>query len=140
MLRKNKMEERLLKNWLKISYIIRNNRIINELPYSEIVIISILKYHQSQMSFKDLTTTSKILKSQLNRSINSLEKKQLITKNISQTDKRSKIINLTKKGEEAYESFHPIAVESSKKMIEILGEEKAKELIDIFEIIIKEYK
>lgn len=140
MLRKNKMEERLLKNWLKISYIIRNNRIINKLPYSEIVIISILKYHQSQMSFKDLTTTSKILKSQLNRSINSLEKKQLITKNISQTDKRSKIINLTKKGEEAYESFHPIAVESSKKMIEILGEEKAKELIDIFEIIIKEYK
>lgn len=134
------MEERLLKDWLKISYIIRNNRIINELPYSEIVIISILKYHQSEMSFKDLMTTSKILKSQLNRSLNSLEKKQLITKNISQADKRSKIINLTKKGEETYDSFHPVAVESSKKMIEILGEEKTKELIDIFEIVINECK
>lgn len=134
------MEERLLKDWLTISYIIRNNRIINELPYSEIVIISILKYNNSQMSFKNLMNTSKILKSQLNRSLNNLEKKEFIIKKVSEIDHRSKIISLTKKGELVYESFHPIALQSSKKMMEILGTEKTKELIDIFEIIIKEYK
>lgn len=134
------MEERLLKDWLTISYIIRNNRIINELPYSEIVIISILKYNNSQMSFKNLMNTSKILKSQLNRSLNNLEKKEFIIKKVSEIDHRSKIISLTNKGELVYESFHPIALQSSKKMMEILGTEKTKELIDIFEIIIKEYK
>ncbi len=130
------MEERLITDWLLISNIIKNNRIINDLPYSEVIIISILKRNKGEMSFKDLVTTSKILKSQLTRTIKSLEEKRLIKKITSENDKRLKTIYLTKQGSEAYDSFHIKSLELSKEIIDILGSQDTEILINIFEKVI----
>ena len=132
------MEERLVTDWLLISSIIRNNRIINDLPYREAIIISLLKRNNGELSFKDLTIKSKILKSQLNKTLNNLEKKQFIVKKINENDHRSKIIYLTKEGIKEYGSFHPKAIQLGKEIIKILGNEKAEDLALIFEKIIKE--
>ncbi len=130
------MEERLITDWLLISNIIKNNRIINDLPYSEVIIISILKRNKGEMSFKDLVSTSKILKSQLTRTIKSLEEKKLIKKITSENDKRLKTIYLTKQGSEAYDSFHVKSLELSKEIIDILGSQDTEILINIFEKVI----
>lgn len=130
------MEERLISDWLVISNIIRNNRIINDLPYSEVIIISLLKRNNGEMSFKDLVITSKNLKSQLTRTIKSLEEKNLIKKITSEKDKRLKTIYLTKEGSELYDVFHLKSLELSKEIIDILGPEDTETLINIFEKVI----
>lgn len=132
------MEERLVTDWLLISNIIRNNRIINDLPYREVIVIAILKRHNCQMTFKDLTIQSKILKSQLNKTLNNLEKKQFIVKKINEFDHRSKMIYLTEEGIKEYDSFHPKALQLGKEIIDILGNDNAETLALIFEKVIKE--
>lgn len=86
------MNEELLEAWLRLSTILCNDRIVSEMPYNEALICNILYRRQRQdkkgtTTATDLCRQTKMLKSQMNRTLQSMEDKKIITRRRSDTDK-----------------------------------------------------
>lgn len=133
------MNEELLDAWLRLSTILCNDKIVSEMPYNEALICNILYRHQLREKDRKLTATdlcrqTKILKSQMNRTLQSMEEKKLITRQRSGSDKRQVFISLNMEAE----SFHN-QHSKSLKLIDALskkaGLEKSKEAINLFTLI-----
>ena len=130
-----KLNEVLLGAWLKISTAINNSRLVSEMSYNESLICNILYRnatdHPDQfLTATDLCTETKILKSQMNRILNQLEEKNLITRERSNRDKRKVFVRLTTEQSNAYLKQHEQILQLLDNIIEKLGEEKALEIIE----------
>lgn len=128
------LNEVLLGAWLKLSTAINNSRIVSEMSYNESLICNILYRNATESPDKALTATdlcveTKILKSQMNRILTQLERKNLITRERSKEDKRKIFIRLTTEQSNAYLKQHEQILKLLDEIIEKLGEEKAKEII-----------
>ena len=74
------LHEDLLSAWLQLSTSINNTRVVSELTYNESLICNILYNNSKHNSDRKLTATdlcsaTKMLKSQMNRTLNQLEKR-----------------------------------------------------------------
>ena len=75
--------EDVLNAWLRLTTTVNNVRLAGELPYYELLICGILYRNQKSGAPGSLTATelcgeTRMLKSQMNRTLNSMEKKGLI--------------------------------------------------------------
>ena len=101
--------EALLKTWLRLSTSIINNRLVSEMSYNESLVCSILYSHTKlgiSMTATELCHFTKMLKSQMNRTLNLLEEKKLILRQRSDTDKRQVMILFNMEHAQAYENQH----------------------------------
>lgn len=131
------LEEKLLKNWVLLSRIIKNDRFVDKIPYSEVLILSLLfPFFPHYVSIKEIIADTKMLKSQVNRTIASLLRKEYIVKRSCMQDKRCLEICLTKKGNQFMKEIHTNSLQICKKFIQVIGEEDAITLNRIFEKII----
>ena len=124
------LSESLLQVWLQLSTSVINNRIVSALPYRESLVCNMLYMNALQTPDRLLTATdlcemTNMLKSQMNRTLNSLEEKKLIIRERSSVDKR-----------QVFVKFHPDSSDLYKKILEMLdtiiaqfGEEQTKEII-----------
>ena len=128
------LSESLLQVWLQLSTSVINNRIVSELPYRESLVCNMLYMNALRTPDRLLTATdlcemTNMLKSQMNRTLNSLEEKKLIIRERSSVDKR-----------QVFVKFHPdsadLYLNQPKKILEMLdtiithfGEEQTKEII-----------
>ncbi len=126
-------QEALLEAWLRLSLKLRGNRFVESLSFNESVICGIL-YRSRQMGLESVTATqlmgvTKLLKSQLNGILNSLEQKGLITRTRSEKDKRVWHISLVGESPNEYLTQHERVIDEIVSPIyEALGEEKATQL------------
>ena len=128
------LNEVLLGAWLKLSIAINNSRLVSEMSYNESLICNILYRNtidnpEIKITATDLCTQTKILKSQMNRILNQLEAKNLITKERSPEDKRKIFIHLTSEQSNAYLKQHEQILKLLDNVIDRLGEEQTKEII-----------
>lgn len=128
------LNEVLLGAWLKLSTAINNSRLVSEMSYNESLICNILYRNtietpELKITATDLCTQTKILKSQMNRILNQLEDKNLITKERSPEDKRKIFIHLTSEQSNAYLKQHEQILKLLDNVIDRLGEEQTKEII-----------
>ena len=128
------LNEVLLGAWLKLSIAINNSRLVSEMSYNESLICNILYRNtidnpEIKITATDLCTQTKILKSQMNRILNQLEDKNLITKERSPKDKRKIFIHLTSEQSNAYLKQHEQILNLLDNIIDRLGEEQTKEII-----------
>ena len=84
------IEEEMLRSYINMSSIIKENRLLNDLSFNEIMVMNIIV--EEEMPFKVLQKRLNILKSQLNRIINDLKTKGLIETYIPLDDKRMLMI------------------------------------------------
>ncbi len=135
--KKTKLNETLLKDWLLVSRIIKNERLV-DIPYTEALVLYLLLMNYPQnVSVKYLIETSKMLKSQMNRTLNILKKKEWIDIQSKKEDLRCKEISLTNLGKMTIQQINTHSLDTSQKILEIIGEEDSKELIRIFEKVIQ---
>ncbi|MGN1295001.1 MAG: MarR family transcriptional regulator [Bacilli bacterium] len=132
------IEEAMLKAWINMSVNTRENRLLKELSFNEMLVLNMIK--DKELSFKDLVNELNILKSQLNRVIQNLVKKNLIITYTPENDKRCLMI---KKGDnmELYEQEHARMILLMKKIRNQIGEENTLKLIDLLNqvaLIVKE--
>ncbi len=128
------LNEVLLGAWLKISTAINNSRLVSEMSYNESLICNILYRNSTESPEKKLTATdlcaeTRILKSQMNRILTQLEEKNLITRERSPEDKRKVYVHLTTEQSNAYLKQHEKILKLLDDIIEKLGEEQTKEVI-----------
>ena len=120
------LEEIMLKAWINMSVNTRENRLLNELSFNEMLVLNMIQ--DKECSFKELVNELNILKSQLNRVIQNLVQKKLIIADTPENDKRSLMI---KKGDntELYKQEHARMIEIMRKIRKQIGEEDTLKLI-----------
>ena len=122
----SELEEIMLKAWINMSVNTRENRLLNELSFNEMLVLNMIQ--DKECSFKELVNELNILKSQLNRVIQNLVQKKLIIAYTPENDKRSLMI---KKGDntELYKQEHARMIEIMRKIRKQIGEEDTLKLI-----------
>lgn len=134
------LNEQLLDAWLSLSTTIINDRVVSEMPYNESLICNLLYRNQLRSPEKRLTATdlcneTKMLKSQMNRTLNSMEQKGIISRERSDQDKRQVFVTFHYDRASAYQKQHEKILQMADAIIAKLGVEKTLEIIGLFEAI-----
>ena len=87
------------------------------------------------MTATELCEKTKMFKSQMNRTLHSLEEKGMLERRRSSADKRRIDLSLTAAGREAYEKEHARILKLVDAVIEKFGGEKTETLIDCLESV-----
>ncbi len=127
--------ESLLKAWLRLSTSIINSRLVSTLSYNESLILSLLFSSTKSglsMTATELCRFTKMLKSQMNRTLNLLEKKKLILRERSSSDKRQILITFNMEQASQYEKQHADILEIVDHVISKLGTQNTKQAITLF--------
>lgn len=130
------INESMLNAWLRLSTSVINSRLVTELSFNESLVCNILYKNQIEHPEKKITATelcniTKILKSQMNRILNQLEKKKVIIRERSEKDKRQIFVKMDLVHAEIYSKQHERILEIVNEVTSRLGEEKTKETIKI---------
>lgn len=134
------INEKVLNAWLKLSTTICNERIVSELPFNESFICGILHHNAQAHPEKKITATelcerTNMQKSQMNRTLNSMEEKGLIFRKRSEKDKRQVFVSINMDNAEIYENQHKKILEFVDTVLDKVGREKAEEIIQLFTLI-----
>ena len=134
--------EEILRVWMQLSLAINNERVVSGLPYNEFLICSILYWNQKRETPRELTATdlcgeTKILKSQMNRTLNSLEKKGLIARTRSDRDKRQVYVTFRMERADVYEQEHERLLNFVDELMDRIGWEHSGEIVKLFHLIAK---
>lgn len=137
----NDLNEQLLEAWLKLSSTVSNERIVTDMPYNESVICYHLYYHQirdpgSCLTATDLCRETKMLKSQMNRTLTRMEQKHVIRRERSTEDKRCIFIALDPEQTKLFQKQHQKILKIIDQMIEKIGYEQAEQILSAFLITI----
>lgn len=133
----SQLNETLLASWLRLSTSVNNSRFVSEMSYNESLICSILYKHQisspdSFLTATDLCQMTKMLKSQMNRILNQLEKKNMIIRTRSTKDKRNVFISFNFEQAKTYEKQHKQILEILDHIVLELGQTTVEEAIALF--------
>lgn len=133
------IEEQLLDAWLRLSISIPKEKIATALPYNESLICNILYRNQMQNPGQPLTATdlcreTKMLKSQMNRTLNNMEAKHLIFRMRSPQDKRRVFIALNQEQIRPYQKQHLKILCFINEIIDKVGKEQAEDALRIFNL------
>ncbi len=134
------LNEQLLDAWLSLSTTIINDKVVSEMPYNESLICNILYKNQllspaNKMTATDLCNETKMLKSQMNRTLNSMEAQNLISRERSASDKRQVFVTFRPEHAAAYQKQHEKILQLADAVIEKLGTQKTEETIALFHMI-----
>ena len=129
------LNEELLSAWLKISTSIINSRVACEFPYNESLICNALYLNSLEENSQPLTATdlchrTNMLKSQMNRTLNFLEEREIITRKRSDNDKRQVYIHFNPEKSEIYTTQHNKILKQIDTIISQMGETKTNEFIE----------
>lgn len=142
------LSEELLTTWLRMTSVIDNQRLVAGLTFNEAVVCSLLdRAGQSggYLTARDLCAETRILKSQMNAILRSLEQKGLISRCQSAKDKRQVEVRLLPEGAASYAASHQQVIQLIDRLISSVGEKQIRQLIpllhqvvDTFDIIQQE--
>lgn len=130
------LNEQILDAWIQLTTVIDNNRIVSEMPLNEALVCRIL----SERGEKNITATylcelTKMQKSQMNRTLTSMEEKGWIERKRSEEDKRQIFITLNEEKSAFYREQHEHVLKVVEKLIACIGEEKATQALELFTLI-----
>lgn len=127
------VKERLLTSFLMMILTIDAQRVSTQLPYNEAIVCNLLHNHpDKQMSATELCAITKMMKSQMNRTLTSLEEKNLVERVRSNDDKRILHVHLIDHEESVYTKQHEQTLQYVENILNQVGCEKAEEIIEIF--------
>lgn len=134
----NNLQNNLILSWVKLSGIIKNNRITTGLKYNEAIVMLILysRYLKDGVgltSVQDIIKQTGMLKSLVNRTIGNLEQKGLIEYSVGTSDRRTRFVKFVKEKLDVFLAVHNSSLGVSQSIIDIIGEDDAQTFIKIVE-------
>ena len=135
------LDEALIIAWVRLTSALKNTRITKGMIYNEAIVMLIVynRYREDGeglVSFRELVSETKMLKSLVNRTIDSLEKKGYLLR-LDGTDKRTTFVKLAKEDLDEYLAVHAQSLELAHRIREIIGTENARSFIRISEKVTK---
>lgn len=137
---KKDRNEELLKVWLRVSVGINNEKVVSDLPYNESLICnllycSMLEQPQQELTATDLCRKIRMQKSQMNRTLNSMEEKGLILRERSSLDRRQVFVRLNPDKLGVYQAQHQKILDIIDAIVEKVGVDTADEAVRILNLI-----
>ncbi len=131
------LNERLLRAWLNMSTSVVNDRLVTELSFNEALICNILFREQlidgdRRITATDLCEKTKMLKSQMNRTLNQLEARGIIQRERSTEDKRQIFVTMNPERAGLYYQLHTRILGIVDNIITQVGTEKAEIATSVF--------
>ena len=135
------LDEALIIAWVRLTSALKNTRITKGMIYNEAIVMLIVynRYREDGeglVSFRELVSETKMLKSLVNRTIDSLEKKGYLLR-LDGTDKRTTFVKLAKEDLGEYLAVHAQSLELAHRIREIIGTENERSFIRISEKVTK---
>ena len=134
------LSEELLTAWLRLSSAINNQRLVAGLSFNEAVVCNLLgraaRQADGYLTAKDLCTETRILKSQMNTILRSLEQKGLISRCQSTRDKRQIEVRLLPEGAASYAASHQQIIQLIDQLILSMGAEEIQQLIPLLHQVV----
>ena len=130
--------EKVLDTWLRMTTIINNNKLTRDIPLNEALILRLLIENEDEdYTMTDLCQKTMTLKSQMNKTLANMEKKGLIYKERSKDDKRQVFVRMKKEARPLFDAQHEKIIGLVLKVIDDVGYEHVKTLIEVFEKVAK---
>ncbi len=125
------LNEAMLNTWLRLSTALSNERIVKNMPYKEALICNILDQSGDDrpLTATDLCQKTKMLKSQMNRTLNDMEQKGLIVREACRTDRRKAYVHLNPAHADAFEEEHRKNLRLVDSILTHYGREKAETMM-----------
>lgn len=134
--------DKLLDAWLNLTSTLWNTRLVSAMTYNEAHVLGILLRHSSEahpMTATDLIRRTRLLKSQMNKVLTTLEGRGYISRIRAELDKRMLHIRLTDEGRAAYLEQHKGIEVILSQLVSRIGTEHAlsvaRDLAEITEIL-----
>lgn len=129
---RERMEE-LLGAWMRMSIGIKGNRILKDLSFNEMVVCRLL--YQARQEGREITATeickhARLLKSQVNKLLGEMEKRELIYKHRDSEDKRRVFIRLREESLSVYLTEHEHVMSIIGQVCERLTNQEVEILIE----------
>ena len=132
------VNEKVLTSWLKMILSVDGEHLVSQLPYNEAVVCNLLLDNpEKQMTATDLCGITKMQKSLMNRTLTSLESKNLIERIRSNEDKRLVLVKLVNDVNNIFMKQHEKTLKYVDKMVNRIGKDKVDEIIALFDSITK---
>ncbi len=131
------LDERLIVSWVKLTGTLKNTRITRGMIYNEAVVMMLAYYRYREdgvglISFKEIVAETNMLKSLVNRTIDSLAAKGFLVKSDGE-DKRTTFVKLVPEKLDAFLAVHEHSIALADSILEIIGPEDAETFIRIAE-------
>lgn len=122
----------LIQSWVQLSGILKNSRFTKELPYNEsIVMLQLYQAGGNPISMKEIITNTRMLKSQVNRTVNALEAKGLLERCDGEGDRRLGYVRSVQDKLDVFLQVHASSMEIAKSISLIIGPEDTQAFIRI---------
>lgn len=141
-MKKNSQAESVLSAWITLSGIIKNSRITRGLMYNEAIVMNILYSRfcedgEGIVPIKEIIQRTRMLKSLVNRTVNSLEKKGFLQRCHLAGDGRMVYVKFAKEKTEDFLKVHTSSISHAQNIIDIIGKEDAKAFVRLVDKIEK---
>ena len=133
------LNEELLSAWLRLSSAIDNQRLVKGLSFNEALVCNLLARANragQTLTARDLCAQTRILKSQMNAILLSLEKHGVIQRRQSQHDRRQIELLLLPEGLQGYHASHANILALIDRLIEQMGVDKIRQLIPLLHQVV----
>lgn len=133
-----KLDEALIISWVRLTGTLKNTRMTNGMIYNEAVVMLIVynRYEETgeAVAFKDIVAETRMLKSLVNRTIDSLTDKGLLERVVG-TDKRKTFVKPVLENMHTFWRVHKNSLAIAQKIRELIGDADAETFIHITEKI-----
>lgn len=120
--------------WLEKMHTMRKggpHRHIDESMQGEVFVMEYVARHGSDVLPGEISSQMNVSSARTAQTLNSLERKGLITRHIDKNDRRRILVNLTSEGKEFAEKHQQFLIKCTAKLLSLLGEQDAKEYVRI---------
>lgn len=121
--------EALLREWLRLTAVICNRRMVSGMTFNEAVVCNHLLFQQEHdpeqpLNATELCERTSLLKSQMNQVLSSLERQGFLERSRSRADRRQVELRLTRAGKTAYQEAHRQASALLLELVERMGTQR----------------
>ncbi len=135
------LEEAVITAWVRLTGILKNTRITKGMVYNEAIVMLVVynRYRtdgEALVSFKEIVSETRMLKSLVNRTIDSLVAKGCLER-CEGKDKRTTFVRILPDNIGDYLAVHARSLALAHNLIEVIGKEDAETFVRIAEKIAK---
>ena len=130
----------LLQEYAEVMHKLKHHPNENEtrmMIQGELCILSYLKHHDGSALPGELAQVLGVSTARISRTLNNIEKKGYIIREMDSTDRRKVIVSITENGIRYFEKVHAKVHDNRTKLLEDLGETDSKELLRILNRIVE---
>lgn len=127
-----KLATELLSNMVAVQRL-KSQKNINEALHGELFALSYIASQGEHVNPSEISGNMNVSKARITTTLNSLEKKGLITRQIDTSNRSRILVGITGKGKDLAEEHQKTVLEMVTKMLKLLGKQDAKDYVRIMQ-------